>query len=148
MSRETCSPNDVRADAFQLRNRPACTSGSAEGEQDLDEIADMTTVKDVIRTIMRIASEARPPILVLVAQHFCITPRTLQRRLSDRGTSVRHLLSEVRLELATAQLESLGKVSDVAQAAGFSEPSCFHRAFKRWTGQTPAKFRRARGGEE
>jgi AraC-like DNA-binding protein len=44
------------------------------------------------------------------------------------------------MELANEELASRATVSEVAEAAGFSEVASFHRAFKRWTGQTPKRF--------
>jgi AraC-like DNA-binding protein len=38
--------------------------------------------------------------------------------------------------------EGLG-VAEVAYLLGFSEPSAFHRAFKRWTGKTPLEYKKS-----
>lgn len=68
--------------------------------------------------------------------------RTLNRTLAAEGTSYRALLDQLRHELATRHLaDSRTSIADVAFLLGFSELSAFYRAFKRWTGQTPADFR-------
>ena len=68
--------------------------------------------------------------------------RTLQRRLAAQQTTLTALREEVRKELALAWLgEPRLSITEVAYLLGFSRPSAFHRAFKRWTGQTPAGFR-------
>ena len=68
--------------------------------------------------------------------------RTLNRTLAAENLSYRKLLDHLRQELACRHLAD-GRVA-IAEAAfllGFSELSAFYRAFKRWTGQTPAEFR-------
>lgn len=70
--------------------------------------------------------------------------RTLRRRLGEEGTSFRQVLDDVRRELAQGWLaQSEMAIGEVAFLLGFSESSNFHRAFKRWTGQTPDEFRRS-----
>jgi AraC-like DNA-binding protein len=70
--------------------------------------------------------------------------RTLQRRLRDHGTSHLDLVDGVRRDLALRSLKDPNAaITEVAYLLGFSEPAAFHRAFKRWTGQTPAEYRRA-----
>jgi AraC-like DNA-binding protein len=105
----------------------------------VDGSAERAHISEVVR---RLLSQANRPTLTLVAQRLCITPRTLQRRLRKSGSTFRALLADVRLELATEQLHKLHTVAASAEVAGFSEPSCFHRAFKRWTGETPKRFPR------
>jgi AraC-like DNA-binding protein len=71
--------------------------------------------------------------------------RTLQRRLQALGTSQQDLVDSVRRELALLWLaDPRTSITEVAYLLGFSEPTAFHRAFKRWTGTTPAEHRRAR----
>lgn len=69
------------------------------------------------------------------------------RTLAREGTTYRELLDQLRLELSTRHLAnprmSLGEIAFVL---GFSELSAFHRAFRRWTGTTPAEFRAAKPG--
>jgi AraC-like DNA-binding protein len=79
-----------------------------------------------------------------VADSLHMSLRTLQRKLSDEKTSYKELLDETRRELANQYLrESYLSVSEVTYLLGFSEPSNFARAFKRWTGHTPSAFRTA-----
>jgi len=86
-----------------------------------------------------------PMTLCEVAQRLNLSERSLQRRLDDDGTRFARLLDEVRHELALRYIadERLA-LGEVAYLLGFAEPSPFHRAFKRWTGLTPAAARRAR----
>jgi AraC-like DNA-binding protein len=79
-----------------------------------------------------------------VADSLHMSLRTLQRKLNDEKTSYKDLLDETRRELANQYLrESYLSVSEVTYLLGFSEPSNFARAFKRWTGHTPSQFRTA-----
>lgn len=77
-----------------------------------------------------------------VADALHMSPRTLQRRLADDGTSFKFLLDEARRELA---LRFIGErhlsVKETSYLLGFSEPGNFSRAFRRWTGTTPSRYR-------
>ena len=85
------------------------------------------------------------PTLERVATRLHMSARTLHRRLDDEGASFRRVLAEARRELAERHLsDSQLAVCEIAFLLGFSEPSAFRRAFKRWTGQQPAAFRQAR----
>ncbi|HEY8209112.1 MAG TPA: AraC family transcriptional regulator [Myxococcaceae bacterium] len=77
-----------------------------------------------------------------VARRLGVTPRTLQRNLAGEGTSFADLVDRVRRAAAQHYLAqpdvSLGEISFVL---GFSQPSAFNRAFKRWTRTTPQAYR-------
>ncbi|MDQ3365301.1 MAG: AraC family transcriptional regulator [Myxococcota bacterium] len=66
-----------------------------------------------------------------------ISARTLRRQLAQEGTSLRALVDEVRRERADELLATGTPVKEIAFALGFSEPSAFSRAYKRWTGHAP-----------
>ena len=64
--------------------------------------------------------------------------RTLQRHLAAEGTSFQALFDTVRRELAVRHLaDPNATVAKVAWLVGFSEAGAFHRAFRRWAGQSP-----------
>ena len=76
-----------------------------------------------------------------------VSPRTLQRKLREEGTSFQGLLEETQRALAEFYLrEPEVAICEVSYLTGFSQPSAFHRAFRRWTGLTPKEFRRDTGG--
>jgi AraC-like DNA-binding protein len=68
--------------------------------------------------------------------------RTLQKRLTEQGTTFSELVEQTKIEKARQSLaiKSL-PICEIALDLGYSEHSCFTRAFKRWTGQTPEEFR-------
>ncbi len=78
-----------------------------------------------------------------VAKELAVSSRTLQRRLRESGVVFADLATEVREQMARQLLrQKTVSVAEVAYLLGFSDQSSFTRAFKRWTGETPAAFRR------
>jgi len=82
------------------------------------------------------------PDLETVAQQLHISPQTLRRHLREEGSSFQELKDHLRRDLAIYHLgrDELS-IQDIAEQLGFSEPSAFHRAFKKWTGLTPGAYR-------
>ncbi len=77
-----------------------------------------------------------------IARRLGVSPRSLRRRLGDEGHSLSALTDEVRREVALSELTNPDiPIKRIADRVGFSEVSAFHRAFKRWTGVTPARYR-------
>jgi AraC-like DNA-binding protein len=77
-----------------------------------------------------------------VAQSLNVSRRTLQRRLAAADTSYKALLDDARRELALRYVGQQGmSIKQATYVLGFSEPSNFARAFKRWTGQAPSRYR-------
>jgi len=71
-----------------------------------------------------------------------MSARTLRRRLESEGTSYQRIKDKARRDRAISLLRHPGlPVCEVAEALGFSDPSAFHRSFKKWTGQSPGSFR-------
>jgi AraC-like DNA-binding protein len=111
------------------------------GEAEPEELTEA-----VRRLVMRDARDV--PSLEEAAKQLSVSGRTLRRRLEAAGTSYQELVDEVRAAIAKRHLALRGlAVGEVAYLVGFSEPSAFHRAFKRWTGMTPQQFRTARWEE-
>lgn len=101
-------------DAFILRARGAVHDALAAGHVSMDE----------------------------VARRLSMSPRTLRRHLEQRGTSYKLMLDDLRRALALQLVEQADDPLDaIAARLGFSEPSTFYRAFKRWSGTTPAAHR-------
>lgn len=85
----------------------------------------------------------RDASLPAIAARLGTSERSLQRHLADEGLSFDALLEELRRELALRYLADRSlAIAEVAYLLGYSEPSAFHRAFKRWTGTTPSEARR------
>ena len=73
-----------------------------------------------------------------------ISARTLHRQLKDEGASLQQLKDEVRSARARDLLHRSNKpVKQVAAAVGFRNEKSFIRAFRSWTGASPAEFRRS-----
>jgi AraC-like DNA-binding protein len=77
-----------------------------------------------------------------MAARLHLSPRTLHRRLAEAGTGYQDILDELRRRLAIEFLQRTGlSIDQIAYRSGFSDVSNFRKAFKKWTGQSPAHFR-------
>jgi AraC-like DNA-binding protein len=110
-----------------------------------DVIARLPPLDTVVtRTRFRL-SEQLPgghPTAASVGRQLGMSARSLHRRLREEGTTLRRLLQAVRRELAERYLAEGGSINETAFLLGYSEASAFQRAFRRWTGSTPAAYRR------
>lgn len=83
-----------------------------------------------------------------IAQQLRIPPRRLRFELARAGTSFSDLLAEFRFSLAKRLLGKTDeRIENIVYLTGFSEPSTFYRAFKRWSGMTPVQYREQKRGQ-
>jgi AraC-like DNA-binding protein len=77
-----------------------------------------------------------------LCSHLNMSPQVVRRRLAEEGTSYQQIKDSVRLELAKTLLaNSELPMIDIAERTGFTESAAFSRAFKKWTGSSPANYR-------
>lgn len=79
-----------------------------------------------------------------LADHLGLGARTLQRRLRAEGLTHRSLVRKLRHEMAVRSLATPVTQNQIARTLGYSGTGAFQRAFKAWSGVSPAKLRRKR----
>ena len=85
------------------------------------------------------------PRASIAAKHFNISMSTLKKHLHQENLNYTSICDEVRKNMAIKMLiSSCDQFQSISDYLGFSNSSAFHRAFKRWTGMTPAEYRRTR----
>lgn len=102
------------------------------------------TLTAQIKRVLREALRSDGASIEYVAGKLGLTARSLQRRLKDEGAAFQTIREDVRRELAQRYLDDNLSIAEISFLLGFSEPSAFFRAFKRWTGTTPFESRLAR----
>lgn len=140
---------EMTSDQLDLRLSSADAITSAAIEAQVTHLTQQAEVgsaadeflADVRRAILSQPTAATP---LSIAKQLAISPRTLRRQLELHGTSLRDVTAHVRCLQADALLQRGSTVKEVAFALGFSEPSAFSRAYKRWTGTAPTGQPRAR----
>lgn len=111
-------------------------------EREVTQLEQELSLEQRVRVQISSALSEGIPKITDVARPLGMSGRTLQRRLSENGSSFQTLVDEARQRLAKRLLEeSAYGIADVAYLTGFSDQSAFTRAFKRWAGQTPRSYR-------
>jgi AraC-like DNA-binding protein len=105
--------------------------------------------RDQVKAVLRRLLAGGRPDLRDVAHELGASPRTLQRRLGDLGASYHEVLEEARRDMASQYLlHSSLELSEIAYLLGYEDANSFFRAFTRWEGLPPGRWRDARRTHE
>jgi AraC-like DNA-binding protein len=136
-------PRD-QVDARQMHADPWVQTALARTADQLLCLLAGIRVADRVRAYLSGQRDLQDVTAHAVSAAFPYTARTLRRRLAAEGTSLTQLLDVVRAERARAELTAKdASIKAVAARLGFGSVTAFHRAFRRWTGSTPAAFAEA-----
>lgn len=120
-----------------LKSAPYRLIVSAHGEQSLSDRVLALFGDDFSRPM---------PSAVETGRRLGLSVSTLRRRLVEEGASFQRLKDESRRTAAIRYLADTDlSLADIARLLGFDEPSAFFRAFRRWTGMTPSRYRSSEG---
>ncbi|MFZ6047080.1 AraC family transcriptional regulator [Pseudomonas sp. CR3202] len=110
----------------------------------LDELARMT-VQELPAYVQKLLRQRLPEghiTIEQVAGHMQLSPRTLQRYLQAEGTGFQELLDKTRQAMATRYIcDSSIRLTQLAELLGYADLSAFSRAFTRWNGVSPQKWK-------
>ncbi|MDD9936342.1 MAG: AraC family transcriptional regulator ligand-binding domain-containing protein [Myxococcales bacterium] len=116
----------------------------AQAEQRLERIQRPASLVERLKTYLHNQPAARVPDMAVAARELGVSVRSLRRRLAEAGLSYRVLTRDIQRERACTMLRNPDfTLQAVADALGFADTAGFHRAFRRWTGQTACEYRRA-----
>jgi AraC-like DNA-binding protein len=113
----------------------------------LAELPRAENLTERVRDLLAKELAGGTPTLGHIARKVAMSERTLERHLEEEGTVFKSLLDDLRRRLALRYvLRSELPFSELAFLLGYSQAAAFHRAFRRWTGQTPLEYRKAGAG--
>ncbi len=115
-------------------------------EKHINEILKKLTAQapytDKVKKILINSIKGEIPSLIEISKHFSISPRSLQNKLKVEGTTYSAILHTIRKDMALEYLKDKSvSIAEISYLLGFSEPSTFHRSFKKWTNSTPNMLR-------
>ena len=112
----------------------------------LEKLQENRTVRGRVRELVFAELSRGNLTMDTVARKLGMSVATLRRRLEEEGARFSEIVEALREELARQYLrEKNHATSEVAFLLGFADVVSFHKAFKRWTGQTPTEFRASEG---
>ena len=110
----------------------------------LAELDDSASVSERVRATLLESLPSGKASMDAVAGRLALSKRTLQRRLSEEGTSFQIVLNRTREDLARHYLSRTAySCAEISFLLGFEDPNSFFRAFHEWTGDTPESLRQA-----
>tara|TARA_R110002110_G_scaffold406421_1_gene626391 strand:- start:206399 stop:207436 length:1038 start_codon:yes stop_codon:yes gene_type:complete len=112
----------------------------------MEQGADDNTLSMQVKAMLGHDFSEGAPAFETISRALKMSAPTLRRRLKREGTTFQQIKDQARCEAAKLCLDRPElSINDVALQMGFTDPSAFHRSFKKWTGQTPGMFRANRG---
>lgn len=133
---------DVR---MQLADADASRMARAQCEFELQKaLKDQGDIAYAVRNMLHMTPGPLPS-LEAMAERFCVSSRTLKRRLAEKDTSYREIVEAVLKDRAIQLLRyTTQSVSGIAFELGYADLSNFSRAFRKWTGKSAIEFREGR----
>lgn len=115
----------------------------AHANEKVQELVGPNFKETVKRSIVNLVKPEFPTI-ELVASNMNVSVRTLQRKLKDENVTFKDLLEELRREFAMKYIKNKElTISQITYLLNYADSSGFIRSFKRWTGQTPSRYRKS-----
>ncbi|MEV0670831.1 AraC family transcriptional regulator [Mycobacterium sp. NPDC050441] len=100
-----------------------------------------TSLADRVRRMLQRGPSGSWPTTDDIARAVALSPQSVRRKLREEGTSIRELRESVLRDSAIASLARGDEtIAELSARLGFSEPSAFTRAFRRWTGSAPRSY--------
>lgn len=133
-------------------DRALMNAASLHTDEDLHEALRAIAERRMLRSIQRTPFAWRvrdllvergptPPDMDRIARTLGLSKRSLRRRLASEGSSYKAIVTEALAIIAKRYLrEKRLTIQETAYEMGFVNCSAFHRAFKRWTGNTPSSY--------
>ncbi|MGC1548978.1 MAG: AraC family transcriptional regulator [Rhodanobacter sp.] len=116
-------------------------------DQALHTLSATTSLSDKVWNVLARGMRGGHQRMAQVAAALHLSPRTLQRRLGEAGTSYQQLLDQVRHHIAQHLLDVTDlDTGEIAFLLGFEELNSFNRAFRQWEGKTPTRRRSTAAG--
>lgn len=116
---------------------------SEHAEKQLDQLAAAETFRGRVEAAILPILSTGTVTADGIADRLNLSRQTLYRRLKAEDTTFEEVLDALRERLARHYLDAQAfTVAETAYRVGFSDPSAFSRAFKRWTGRTPGAAKR------
>lgn len=101
-----------------------------------------TSLSEQVRRILARGLTGDWPTSDEIAHYLALSPQTVRRKLGEEHTSVTKIREDILRDAAIASLVRGDEtVEELSERLGFSEPSAFRRAFRRWTGSPPGSYR-------
>ena len=120
-----------------------CTWLDKKAQKQLEDLEAESEFIGKVRKVIRNALPDGVPTLDSVSANMGSNEKALQRDLGQFNTNFKTLLDETRHQLALGYIDNDDiELNELAFLLGFSEQSAFQRAFKRWTGVSPGKYRK------
>lgn len=133
----------ARLSAPMLRANPSMSHAfELQLRQLLDKLRQSEGVAGRVREEVASQLSGRGVSMHATAKSLAMSVATLRRRLEAEGITFARIVDDLRKGLAEQYLTNPGlTITEVAFLLGFSNVTAFHRAFKRWTGASPATYR-------
>ncbi len=135
-------PNDAMSAPNRLGDPAIAEFFDTHLDSELAGMGECDDLEHRVRSCVSSHLSEGVPTVSTIARSLGMSGRTLQRRLSEKGSTFQVLVDESRRQLAQKLLKETDyPLMEIAFLTGFSEQSAFTRAFRRWAGQTPRSYR-------
>lgn len=128
--------------SFVTRNAELLDLLAPQFEEQLRQYKDEDSFIELVRRAIQDRLTGQRPSIDVISQTLHMSPRTLQRRLQESGSSFQRVLDEARHLMARYYLSnSVLELNEAAFLLGFEDPNSFGRAFRNWEGMPPSDWR-------
>jgi len=127
---------------FTTANRATAALCQQQCSLILAQLDKQSDLVDQVRRLLLLTPQREFPSLASIARQLQLPVHTFHRELKKSNLSYRHIVNEVRMELAKDYLDKTKlPLQEISYILGYEHPANFYRAFKNWLGYTPTAYR-------